>query len=80
MERKNNAYLSEEAVPESFTPFDNSSRGIEYFKTIDTLLVKHMFSFMEGKLKSIIYCRNVFFLLSSLSMEWHSDEGKIWNF
>ena len=78
MERKNDAYLSQEAIPYSSALFDNSNRGIEYFKTVDTLLIKNLSSScMESKLKSMLYYRNLFFFLFFLSMYW---QDKIWNF
>ncbi|CAF1153711.1 unnamed protein product [Rotaria sordida] len=48
MERNNEAYIAHNVPLFSSTTFNNANSGIEYLKTIDSLVVKHMFSCMEA--------------------------------
>ncbi|CAF4976942.1 unnamed protein product [Rotaria sp. Silwood1] len=48
MERNNEAYMPHSVPKFSATTFNNANFGMEYFKSIDCLVVKHMFSCMEA--------------------------------
>ena len=57
MDRRNEAYMMRDKMPGSL---DSANRILEFFRTIDTLKVKHMFSCMEGKFNTKnIYSRYV---------------------